>query len=75
MKLFDSLDEVRVQVGLHASDGIVVHDQASAASFFEHVENLFTVAESVEESCQCAQVHSKTGVEQQVRVDTLQVRP
>ena len=62
-ELLYSRDEVRVQVCLYASNGIVVHYQTSAASFFEHIQNHFTVTESVKESCQCAQVHGKTGVE------------
>ena len=63
-KFFYPLDEVRMKIGLYTTDGIVVHDQTSAASLFKNIENLFTVTESVEESSQCSKVHGEGGVEQ-----------
>ena len=72
-ELFDFLLEVGGDVGLHAANRVVIHDEASAAGSFEDVENLFTVAEAVEEGGQCAEIHCQTGVEKQVRVDALQL--
>ena len=66
------LYEVRCDVVLYTTNGVVVLNQASAGGCLEDVENLFTVAETVEESGQGSQVHAETREEQQVRVDALQ---
>ena len=63
-KLFHPFLEVGMQVGLHTADGVVVHDEASAAGFLKDVEYLLAVAETVEESGQGAEVHCQTRVEQ-----------
>ena len=71
-ELLHLLYEVGGDVVLYASDGVVVLNQSSAGSRLEDVENLFAVAESVEESGQGSQVHAQAGEEEQVRVDALQ---
>ena len=63
-KFFHPFDKIRVKVSLHTANRVVIHNQASAASFLENIENLFTVTESVEESCQRSEVHGKGGKEQ-----------
>ena len=71
-KLFHSFLEVGMQIGLHTTDSVVVHNKASAASFLEDVEYLLAVAETIEERGQSTKVHCETRVEQQVRVYALQ---
>ena len=61
-----------MQVRLHTTDSVVVHNKASAASFLEDVEYLLAVAEAIEERGQSTKVHCETRVEQQVRVYALQ---
>ena len=63
-KFFHPFDKIRVKVSLHTANRVVIHNQASAASFLKNIENLFTVTESVEESCQRSEVHGKGGKEQ-----------
>ena len=70
-ELFHPLLEVGMQVSLYATDGVVVHDEASTTSFLKDVEYFFTITEAVEESGKGTEVHCQTRIEQQVRVDTL----
>ena len=60
-----------MDVGHHTANGVVVEDEAATASFFEDVENLLAVAESIEEGCGRAEVLSQTTEEEDVRIDTL----
>ena len=63
--------EVRVYVGLYASDCVIVQDQSSSTSFLEYIQYLFTVTETIEESCQSSHIHAEAREEQQVGIDTL----
>ena len=71
-ELLHLLYEVGGDVVLYASDGVVVLNQSATGSSLEDIENLFAVAEAVEESGQGSQVHAQAGEEEQVRVDALQ---
>ena len=68
-----TLLEIRVYVGHHATDGVVVQDETAAAGLFEDVEYLFTVAEAVEERRCGAEILTEAGEEEDVRVYTLQL--
>ncbi|CCY16554.1 putative uncharacterized protein [Prevotella sp. CAG:755] len=72
-ELLDALHEVRVDVSHHAADRVVVQDEASAASLFEDVEDLFAVAEAVEEGRSGAEVLAEARKVEDVRVDSLQL--
>ena len=72
-ELLHALHKVRVNVGHHAANRVVVQDEASATRFLEDVENLLAVAETVEESRRGTKVLAETAEEQDVRVDTLQL--
>ena len=71
-QFFDLFYELRMDVRLYAADGVVGLDQASASGLFEDVEHLLAVAETVEEGRQRTHIHTETGEEEQVRIDTLQ---
>ena len=59
-----------MDVGHDSSDAVVILNQAAPTGFFEHVQDLFPVAESIEESGQGSQVHTEGGPEQKMGSDT-----
>ena len=65
-EFFDPVYEVRVDVGHHAADDVVVLDEASPGGFFHDVEHFFPVAEAVEEGGQRSHVHAEAGPEEEV---------
>ena len=71
-ELLHALHKVRVNVGHHAANRVVVQDEAAATRFLEDVEDFLTVAETVEESRRGTEVLAETAEEKDVRVDTLQ---
>ena len=62
-KFFHPFYEVGMEVGLYATDGVIIHNQPSSAGLFENVQNLFPVTEAIEECCQCSEVHTETSIE------------
>ena len=72
-EFLDLFYKIRVKVGLYAAYRVVILDQAAAGSSLENVEDVLTVAETVEERGQGAEVHTERRKEQKVRVDTLKL--
>ena len=72
-ELLDTLLEIRMNIGHHTADGVIVQNQASAAGFLEDVKNLLTVAETIKECRGGTEVLTEAGEEQDVGVDTLQL--
>ena len=72
-KLLHLALEVRMQIRLHTAYHVIVLNQASARSLLHNVQNHLPLPESVEERSQSAHIHHQTRVEQQMRVDTLQL--
>ena len=72
-ELLHTVLEVGVNVVHHATNRVVVQNQATTTSFFEDVEYLFTVAESIKEGRRSTEVLTQAAEEENVRVDTLQL--
>lgn len=72
-ELLHAFLEVGVNVVHHATNRVVVQDQAATTSLFENVEYLLTVAESIKEGRRSTEVLTQAAEEENVRVDTLQL--
>src|SRR5574344_2121135 len=65
--------KVRVQVGHHTADDIVILYKASTGGFFKDVHDFFTVTHPIDKGRQCAHIHTHSSPGQQVRSDTGQL--
>ena len=72
-KLLHLLLEIRMQVGTHTTDGVVVKRHTSAASGFEDVEYHLTLTKSVEQCRGGTEVHAISAEEKQVRLNARQL--
>ena len=63
-KLFRLPHEIGMQVGLHATNHIVVLNQPSSGGILENVENHLTLPEAIEKRCQRSHVHGQAGIKQ-----------
>ena len=72
-ELLHTFLEVRMDVIHHTANRVIVQNQTSATSLLKNIENLFAVAEGIQECCGSTQVLAKTAKEKNVRVNTLQL--
>ena len=72
-KIFYTLDKIRMYIGHHSSDDIIIHNQTSSTGFLQQIQYLFPVPESIEKSRQGPQIHTEGGPKQQMRSNTGQL--
>ena len=72
-KCLDILHKVGVDVFLHSTDAVVILYKAAAGGLFHDIEHVFTVAHTIEESCQGTEILCKTPQIEQVGIDTLKL--
>ena len=72
-QLLHILLKIRMQVGDHAADHVIVHRHARATSLLENIEHHLALTEAIEEGSRGTEVHGCTSEREQMRRDAHQL--
>ena len=64
------LNEIRMNVGHHAADAVIIECHAGTACLLHYVKHLLTYTQRVEEHCCGTEVHTECADKEAVRRDT-----